>query len=110
MLLEEPGRPRGRLLVDADGQTVGRFEQHDRDGTPLADLFEPAAGVSRERAAEVLLRELRGWRVAGDEPFGRPLVAAGGRPVRHAHVMSRDLVREPAPRAWLSRRCRRACA
>ncbi len=103
-VVAEPGRPRGRLLVDAGGTTVARFELADRDGTPLADLFEPAGGASRERAAEVALVELAGWRVAGDEALGRLLVAAGGTPRRHAHVMSRDLVRGPAPSTWLEPR------
>ena len=42
--------------------------------------------------------------MAAHEPFARRLVAAGGTPLRHAHVMSRDLVRDPAPTAWLEPR------
>jgi GNAT superfamily N-acetyltransferase len=49
----------------------------------------------------VILSELRGWRVAGDAPLGRLLAAGGARPLRHSHVMSRDLVRDPAPGGWL---------
>jgi len=45
--------------------------------------------------------ELAGWSVTAGEPFGRLLVAAGARPRRHGHVMSRDLVRRPAPSSWL---------
>jgi len=41
-----------------------------------------------------------GWHVAAEEPFGRLLVAAGGRARRHGHVMSRDLLRDPAPPVW----------
>jgi len=100
-VVAEPGRARGRLLVDGDGATVARFDAAERDGTPLADLFEPADGVDRARVVAVVMSELKGWRVAGDEPFGRLLVAAGGAPRRHVHVMSRDLVRDPAPTAWL---------
>jgi GNAT superfamily N-acetyltransferase len=100
-VVEDPGRARGRLLVDAAGAPVARFDLRDRDGTPLADRLEPADDVSRERAVAAIMSELRGWHVAGDEALGRLLVAAGAAPGRHVHVMSRDLGRYPAPGDWL---------
>ena len=52
----------------------------------------------------LLRRELAGWSVAAEAPVGNALIAAGATPRRHAHVMSRDLVRDPAPGAWLETR------
>ena len=98
-VLSETGS--GRRLVDAGGADVARFEARERDGTPLADLFEPCEGAAHERVAEVALRELPGWRVACDPALAALLVAGGGKPRRHVHAMSRDLVRDPAPPAWL---------
>ena len=95
---------RGRRLVDAGGATLATFEAHERQGVPLADLLEPAEGVPRERVVAAVLRDLPGWRVAGDAALGRLLVAAGAAPRRHAHVMSRDLIRDPAPPDWLDAR------
>ena len=100
-LSEDPSREHGRLLVDAAGDVIATFAQGERDGRPHADLFATADGVAPERAAAAVMAELRGWRVSGEEPFGRLLVAAGARPQRDCHVMSRDLVRDPAPREWL---------
>jgi GNAT superfamily N-acetyltransferase len=100
-VVEDPARARGGLLVDAAGTPIARFERGERDGRPLADLLEPADGVDAERAVATAMAELRGWRVTGDEPFARRLVAAGARPLRHSHAMSRDLTRDPAPGDWL---------
>jgi GNAT superfamily N-acetyltransferase len=100
-VVDDPDRARGRLLLDAAGHVVGRFQLGDRDGQPVADLFAPAHGVAPERAVAVVTAELIGWRVASEEPFGRLLVGAGARPARHVHVMSRDLTRDPAPSGWL---------
>jgi ribosomal protein S18 acetylase RimI-like enzyme len=100
-VVEDPGRPGGRLLVDAAGERIASFELGDREGTPLADRFELADGVSPDRAVAAVIGDLRGWRVAGAEAFGRLLVAAGASPRRHAHLMSRDLARDPAPSDWL---------
>jgi len=100
-VVEDRTRARGRLLVDAAGDVVGSFELGDRDGRPLADRFRPADGVAPERAAAAAMAELKGWRLSGDEQFGRLLIALGARPRRHAHAMSRDLIRDPAPTEWL---------
>jgi hypothetical protein len=98
---DDPGRANGRLLLDSAGETVAGFELAERDGRPQADLLAPADGVHADRAVAVVMAELRGWRVAGEEPFARLLVAAGGAPRRHVHVMTRDLTRDPAPSSWL---------
>jgi hypothetical protein len=75
---------------------------HDDDGTPIArylhstgsaDLVEPTAPV--ERAVPVMLRQWRGMRVGGPVALGRALVAAGARPLRHAHVYSHALEAVP---------------
>jgi hypothetical protein len=96
----DPARPGGGLLLDDDGAVLARFVEGTRDGRPLADLvaLEPGAGV--ERTAERILRELGGWKVAGDEDLGRALIALGAQPARHARVRSRDLRRDPAPAGW----------
>jgi GNAT superfamily N-acetyltransferase len=84
------------VLSDADG-VVGRYDRYERDGHAYADLFDREHGVSVERAARTVLAALRGMRVAGDEPLGRALIDAGGRLIRHAHLLSRDLARDPPP-------------
>jgi GNAT superfamily N-acetyltransferase len=99
-VVDDPARPGGRLLVGADGAALGRFEAVERDGLKLADLFEPADGIPPEAAAAAVLAEMRGWRIAAHPAFGSLLIDGGGRPRRHSHLMSRDLVRDPAPPAW----------
>jgi len=99
-LADDPGRPAGRVLLDRAGEEIARFDEHERDDRRVADLFELADGVAPERAVRVALEELGGWRISAHERFGRLLVVAGARPRRHGHVMSRDLVRDPAPPEW----------
>ncbi len=82
------------VLSDDDGP-VGRYDRDERDGRVYADLFDREPGVSAARAARAALAPLRGWRIAGDTELGRQLVAAGGRPVRHAHLMTHDLAVRP---------------
>jgi ribosomal protein S18 acetylase RimI-like enzyme len=82
------------VLRDADGP-VGSYDRDDRGGVIYADLFRREPGVSAARAARAVLAELRGWRIAGDEALGRALLAAGGRALRHAHLMSCDLAERP---------------
>jgi GNAT superfamily N-acetyltransferase len=95
----DPDLAAGRVLLDADGRELARFHEGERDGRRVADLFSLSAPP--EDALPTVLAELAGWRVSADEPFGRLLVTAGGRPRRHGHVLSRDLVRDPAPPDWL---------
>jgi GNAT superfamily N-acetyltransferase len=83
------------VLRDAHGR-VGSYERDERGGTVYADLFLREPGVSAERAARAVLADLRGMRIAGDEALGRELIAAGGQPLRHAHLMSHDLTERPA--------------
>jgi GNAT superfamily N-acetyltransferase len=99
-ILDDPTRPGGRILTDADGAEIARYVAAFREGRPMADLFIRGPGVTVAQAVPVVLAELRGQLVAADEPLGRALVAAGARAGRHAHVMSRDLVADPAPAAW----------
>ncbi len=90
------------MLTAPDGAPLGHFENEgERAGRPMADFFTPAAGVEPDRAAAAVVAQMPGWRVASDVPFGHRLIAAGARLRRHAHVMSRDLVRNPAPEDWL---------
>ena len=100
-VVEDSAATNRRLLLDAAGGVVGAFELGERDGQPLADIFAPADGVTPEEAAAAVTDQLKGWRVAAEEPFSRLLLAGGARPLRHAHVMSRDLTRNPAPGEWL---------
>jgi GNAT superfamily N-acetyltransferase len=79
-----------KVLRDAEG-VVGRYDRDVRDGHVYADLFEREPGVGVQRAARAVLAELRGMRIAGDEELGRALIAAGGRPLRHGHLMTHDL-------------------
>jgi GNAT superfamily N-acetyltransferase len=88
-------RPEHRKLVDRDGQPVARFLHVERDGRVVADLFELEVPI--ERALPTILADLSGTRVAGSEPLGHALVAAGGIPARHAHVYSHDLRERPVP-------------
>src|SRR5689334_1399362 len=99
-IVADPGRPDGRLLVTSGGTPVARFLELERDGRRLADLLEPVERAHVDEIAALVVEDLRGWRVAGDEDLGRRLVAAGARPARHAHVHTRDLRRDPAPADW----------
>jgi GNAT superfamily N-acetyltransferase len=83
------------VLRDGDGP-VGSYERDERGGHVYADVFLREPGVSAERAARAVLADMRGMRIAGDEPLGLELVAAGGRALRHAHLMSHDLAERPA--------------
>jgi hypothetical protein len=100
-VVEDPERPGRRLLSDPDGTVLARFGVVEDDGRQVADRFAPAPDVAPARVTAAVLAELRGWRVRADVQFGRLLVDAGALPRRHAHVMSRDLVRDPAPGDWL---------
>jgi len=88
-LRPDPARPGWLTLLDARGRPIGSFLRAERDGRPLADLFE--AAMAPADAVPAILDELRGWRIAADEPLARALVAAGGIPGRHAHVYTHDL-------------------
>jgi GNAT superfamily N-acetyltransferase len=93
-VVEGPGDQ--RVLLDAAGARVGRYDHGERHGEVYADLFLREPGVSAEHAAAAVLAELRGVRIAADEPLGRELIAAGGKALRHAHLMSHDLAERPA--------------
>jgi GNAT superfamily N-acetyltransferase len=97
---DDLSRREGRILTDGEGRQVGRFVAASREGFPLADLFELAPGVTVEHAVPAIVAELRGHVLAGDLELGRALLDVGARAGRHAHVMSRDLVADPAPPEW----------
>ena len=78
-----------RTLHDADGTPIASYDDITRDGRRVADYVELEVEV--ERAVPVILEQLRGFRVAGGEELGRALIAAGGRPGRHAHIYAHDL-------------------
>jgi GNAT superfamily N-acetyltransferase len=85
-----------RTITDPSGRPVLSFVEGTRAGRPYADLAE----VLGPGAVEVILREMPGWVVSGREDLGGRLLAAGGRRLRHAHNLSRDLRRDPAPPGW----------
>ena len=92
-VVEGPGDQ--RVLLDAAGTPVGRYDHDERHGQVHADLFLREPGISAERAAAAVLADLRGVRIAGDEELGHELIAAGGQPLRHAHLLSHDLSERP---------------
>jgi hypothetical protein len=94
-LRPDPERPGWLTLTDDRGTPVGRFLRGERDGRPLADLFERFS--TPDATVPAIVKELPGWRVAADEALGEALIAAGARPFRHAHVYSHDLRRLPGP-------------
>lgn len=66
---------------------------------PTADEAMPIA-EPRVVVPEVLA-QLPGWRIAtSDSELASALAAAGCRPVRHAHVYSRDLLSSPPDGRW----------
>ena len=85
-----------RVLLDAAGAPVGRYDHDERGGVVYADLFAREPGVSAEHAAVAVLADLRGMRIAGDEELGRELIAAGGKTLRHGHLMTHDLAERPS--------------
>jgi GNAT superfamily N-acetyltransferase len=98
---EDPSRgPAGRVLLDAAGAPVGRYDYGMRGDVPIADLFEREPGVTAEQAAAAVLAELRGMKIASDEELGRALIAAGGTKVRHGHLFSYDFREKSPPRTW----------
>ena len=98
---EDPTRgPAGRVLLDAAGAPIGRYDHGERDGVPIADLFDREPGVTAEQAAAAVLAELRGMKIAGDEELGRALIAADGTTLRHGHLYSYDFRRNPPPKTW----------
>jgi GNAT superfamily N-acetyltransferase len=98
---EDPSRgPAGHVLLDAAGAPIGRYDLGERDGVPIADLFDREPAVTAADAAAVVLVELRGMKIAGDEELGRTLIAAGGTKLRHGHLYSYDLRRNPPPKTW----------
>ncbi len=84
-----------RVLLDAAGAPVGTYDHSNRGGILYADLFDRVPDVSPEHAAQAAVADLRGMRVAGDEALGLALVAAGGKALRHGHLLTHDLAERP---------------
>jgi ribosomal protein S18 acetylase RimI-like enzyme len=98
---DDPSRgPAGRVLLDAAGTPIGRYDHGMRGDVPIADLFEREPGVTAEQAAAAVLADLRGMRIAGDEELGRALMAAGGIKLRHGHLFSYDFRGNSPPQRW----------
>ena len=86
------GRRAGRPLRARASATASRSPTCSRPPT----AWRPSAPRPSRR------RELKGWRVAADEPFGRLLVAAGARPRRHVARACHATCRATRRRAaWL---------
>jgi len=66
-----------------------------RDGQPIADLLEPAQGVTVQELRDACLRELRGWIVVAPVELGHALLDAGAKKRRHARLMTHDLQAVP---------------
>jgi GNAT superfamily N-acetyltransferase len=81
------------VLEDTAGTRLGRFIRSER----RAELFILEADL--ESAVNAIRSELAGWCVVAGEPLGRVLLAGGGRLVRHSHLLSRDLLADPATEA-----------
>jgi GNAT superfamily N-acetyltransferase len=91
--------PDGRRRLVAGGTTIGRFDEGEREGVPMADLFDREPGVSAEDAARAIRAELPGWRIAADEELGFALLEGGGTKKRHGHLYTYDL-RGDRPSTW----------
>src|SRR4051794_34795689 len=98
-LADDSGRPDGRVLLAAGGAPVARFVLGERGGAPLADLFELEPGADPAAVVPAVLETLAGWCVSGDPELAAALVAAGGRPGRHAPVLTRRLDPATSPPA-----------
>jgi ribosomal protein S18 acetylase RimI-like enzyme len=85
-------------LTTPEGRRLLTYVEGVRDGQPWADLVVLDPGVGVAEAAGALLRDRAGWVVSGTPELGAALLAAGGRPVRHAHTMERDLA--DVPTGW----------
>ena len=83
-----------QILVDGAGTRLARFVPDEQDGRPAAYRFELETAI--EQAVPAILAELRGWRISADETLGSALVASGACPVRHLHILRRDLRSAPA--------------
>jgi len=82
--------PAGMVELVVNGVPVLRYLRGDGE-RPQADLARPLVPV--EQAGPAVRDELAGWDLStDDQDLEEALVAAGARLVRHAHVLSFDLV------------------
>ncbi|MDA2809605.1 GNAT family N-acetyltransferase [Nocardiopsis sp. RSe5-2] len=84
------------VLTGADGTPVMSYVDRSRPGAPMA-ADARAHGPGAARAA---LDRLAGWTVTAADGLAEELVAGGGRPVRRAREMRRDLAGDPPPEGW----------
>ncbi len=83
-------RPRESLL-DGSGTVLATFVRGTRDGHPLADDLEPAAGASIDALMARIRTQLAGHVVGAPVAVGEALVAAGiARPRRRVRLMTLD--------------------
>ncbi|GAA3757514.1 GNAT superfamily N-acetyltransferase [Spinactinospora alkalitolerans] len=95
--MTEQERTRGRRVrADGRGRAVLAYIEDERDGRPWARQVE-TAGTD---PAGLVLELLPGWIVSGTVELGEGLVKRGGRLMRHAHTMRRDLVADPPHPGW----------
>jgi len=92
--------PDRRDLTDAAGRTVVSFAPITTGSQPWATEPEVPDGVRLDEAVPIVLRELPGWIVDGNERLVRALIEAGARRRRQASVMRYDLVEAPPPAGW----------
>ncbi|MEI6363600.1 MAG: GNAT family N-acetyltransferase [Actinomycetes bacterium] len=77
-------------LLDRNGAVL-HYVEGTRDGLPLADLARVPEGRSVGDAVAVLLQRNAGYLLATeDRPLAEGVLAAGGRQIRHAFVMSAE--------------------
>ncbi|MDH4158838.1 MAG: GNAT family N-acetyltransferase [Actinomycetota bacterium] len=83
-------QPAGMVELVVDGVPVLRYLRGDGE-RPLADLAQALVPVAE--VAPAVLRELAGWQLATDDrALEQELVGHGATLVRHAHVLSFDLI------------------
>jgi len=92
--------PARRELTDAAGRTVVSFVPSTTGTQPWATEPEVPDEVRLDEAVPIVLRELPGWIVDGNERLVRALIEAGARRRRQASVMVYDLVEAPPPADW----------
>jgi RimJ/RimL family protein N-acetyltransferase len=77
-----------RILTDDEGAPAITYLEGIRDGRPWAHQIE----VAGPGAALTMIRLMCGWQISAPEPLCHELIDHGAQLVRHAHVMSHDLM------------------
>lgn len=87
-------------LTDATGRVVLDYVADPIGERPWALEPRVPAAVRLDEAVPVVLRELPGWIVDGNDELVSALIEAGARRRREASVMMYDLVAVPPPADW----------